>query len=226
MKVFVVCDADQARLRLLFKQNVGLVTRVLKKAGIPPSDLDDEVQRTFIAFAHRLGDVRQGKERSFLFNVARNVALHARRSFARRREVPVGTLRDGAEDDVMPDDLIARDQLRNLLGDVLAALDESLRDVVVLHQLQGMDSFQIARLLAIPRGTVASRLRRARESLRQHIAAAERPRRKRLVAVPRPKPLIVSWRESMSPLEHALLDVGRDVHATGLHWDVARPAIP
>src|SRR4029079_16225863 len=125
-------------------------------------------------------------------NVARNVALHARRSFARRREVPVGTLRDGAEDDVMPDDLIARDQLRNLLGDVLAALDESLRDVVVLHQLQGMDSFQIARLLAIPRGTVASRLRRARESLRQHIAAAERPRRKRLVAVPRPKPLIVS----------------------------------
>jgi hypothetical protein len=122
----------------------------------------------------------------------------------------------------MPDDLIARDQLRNLLGDVLAALDESLRDVVVLHQLQGMDSFQIARLLAIPRGTVASRLRRARESLRQQIAATERPRQRRVVAAPRPKPTIVSWHESMSPLEQALLDVGRDVHATGLRRDVAR----
>jgi RNA polymerase sigma-70 factor (ECF subfamily) len=222
MDVFILCDADQLRLRELFKQNVGFVTRLLRRAGIPSSDLDDEVQRTFIAFARRLDDVQQGKERSFLFNVARNVAMHARRAFARRREVPVGTLRDGTEGDVMPDDLIARDQLRNLLGDVLAALDESLRDVVVLHQLQGMDSFQIARLLAIPRGTVASRLRRARESLRQQIAATERPRQRRVVAPPRPKPTIVSWHESMSPLEQALLDVGRDVHATGLRRDVAR----
>ena len=54
---------------------------------MPPSELDDEVQRTFITVARRIADVRAGAERSFLFQVAINMAAHARRDLARRREV-------------------------------------------------------------------------------------------------------------------------------------------
>ena len=63
----------------------GFVLRTLRKAGIPTADLDDEVQRTFIIMANRLDSVHLGAERSFLGQVARNVAAHAHRARARRQ---------------------------------------------------------------------------------------------------------------------------------------------
>ena len=45
----------QARLRMMVDQHVDFVARVLRNAGTPPSDIDDEVQRTFIIAARRLG---------------------------------------------------------------------------------------------------------------------------------------------------------------------------
>jgi RNA polymerase sigma-70 factor (ECF subfamily) len=210
-------DTNHARLRDLFHQHVRFVRRVLRRAGVPRADLDDEVQRTFMAFARRLDDVRYGAERSFLFNVAQNVALHARRSFARRREIPVGVLRDADEDEGTPIELIAREQARNLLEELLSALDESLRSVLVLHELYGMELFQIAQLLGIPRGTVASRLQRARKNLRRRIAAGERrpvSQAQRVEALPRKKEPTLLWRQSMTAFEYALLDVGRQVETS------------
>jgi RNA polymerase sigma-70 factor (ECF subfamily) len=68
-------------------QHVDFVARVLRNAGTPSSDIDDEVQRTFIIAARRLDDVRPGAEKSFLFRIALNLAAHVRRTLARRREV-------------------------------------------------------------------------------------------------------------------------------------------
>lgn len=56
--------------------------------------------------------------------------------------------------------------------DLQAALDKLSRDhreVIVLRELQGLSYDEIARALGIPRGTVESRLFRARAELREHL---------------------------------------------------------
>lgn len=54
-------------------------------------------------------------------------------------------------------------QARAMLDEVLDTLPLDLRTVLVLHELEEMECSEIAELLDIPTGTVASRLRRARE---------------------------------------------------------------
>ena len=56
--------------------------------------------------------------------------------------------------------------------DLQAALDKLSHDhceVIVLRELQGLSYDEIARALNIPRGTVESRLFRARAELREHL---------------------------------------------------------
>jgi RNA polymerase sigma-70 factor (ECF subfamily) len=50
--------------------------------------------------------------------------------------------------------------MRQLLDGVLDRMDESLRVVFVLYEFEEMNMSEIADVLEIPRGTVASRLRR------------------------------------------------------------------
>jgi RNA polymerase sigma-70 factor, ECF subfamily len=162
-----------ARIRSLVEEHTGFVTRTLRRAGVPRNELDDEIQRTFIVAAGRLADLQPGAERSFLFQVARNTAAHTRRTLARRRECSSDQLPERTEPLGTPEDLAVRKQRAELLEAALAAMSEPLRSAVVLYELEGMDTHEIAALLRVPRGTVASRLRRARAQLRQNLAAIE-----------------------------------------------------
>jgi len=144
-----------ARMRALVDEHVRFVRRTLRRAGVPWSDLDDEVQRTFLVAANRIDDVHPGAERSFLFQVALNTASHTRRTLARRREVTSEHLPERTEPLGTPEDLASRKQMRRLLDEALAGMDESLRAVLVLYELEGLDSHQVAAALRIPRGTVA-----------------------------------------------------------------------
>jgi RNA polymerase sigma-70 factor (ECF subfamily) len=70
--------------------------------------------------------------------------------------------------------LLEQQQGRLVLDQILDALPPELRTVFVLYELEQVDTYQIADLLLIARGTVVSRLRRAREIFEQR---AERFRR-------------------------------------------------
>ncbi|HEX6766196.1 MAG TPA: sigma factor, partial [Polyangiaceae bacterium] len=83
----VVAAERSARLRRMVDEHIDFVARVLRNAGTPITEIDDEVQRTFITAARRIDDVRQGSERGFLLQTALHQAAHARRTAARRREV-------------------------------------------------------------------------------------------------------------------------------------------
>src|ERR1041384_7398202 len=76
-----------ARLRKMVDGYIDFVARVLKNAGTPDAEIDDDVQRTFITAAKRLDEIRLGAAKSFLLPIALRVAAHARRTAARRREV-------------------------------------------------------------------------------------------------------------------------------------------
>jgi len=129
------------------------------------SDADDAAQKVFLVFARRLADVEPGKERSFLCGTASRVVSEHRRTLARRREVQGEPLSERPVDSTTrPDAVVDRQRARELLDKVLDAMPEGLRPVFVLFELENMSTSQIAVVLELPTGTVASRLRRARES--------------------------------------------------------------
>ena len=111
-----------SRFRSIVDENYRLVARTLRNNGVPRADLDDEVQRTFLVVSTRLSDVQQGAERSFVRQVAHNRASHARRSYARRREVPSDHLPERSEVLGTPEELAARKQMRAVLDAALAGM--------------------------------------------------------------------------------------------------------
>mgnify|MGYP001040526759 CR=1 FL=1 len=77
-----------------------------------------------------------------------------------------------------PDQGVEKEEMLERLREALDRLDEDFRAVLVLRDLNEMDYSQIAEVLAIPVGTVKSRLFRARVMLRQEMCRlypSERP---------------------------------------------------
>ena len=114
-----------------------------------------------------------GAEKGFLFRIALNLAAHARRTMARRREVLADEAPERVESLATPEPLTDRKRMRKLLDRVLDKMDETLRVVFVLYEFEEMNMSEIADVLEIPRGTVASRLRRARAEFRERVGALE-----------------------------------------------------
>jgi RNA polymerase sigma-70 factor, ECF subfamily len=163
----------ELRLRDLVTRYIDFVARVLRNSGTPEAEVDDAVQRTFISVSNRLDDVRPGAERSFLLQTALHTAAHARRSMARRREVHSEDLPEMADGLATPEQLTDQKLARRLLDGVLERMSQDLRTVFVLYEFEELSSAEIAEALNIPRGTVASRLRRARIEFRGGVLALE-----------------------------------------------------
>jgi RNA polymerase sigma-70 factor, ECF subfamily len=161
------------RLRQLVDTYIQLVARVLRNAGTADADIDDDVQRVFIALSRRLDDVRVGAERAFLVQTALNMAAHSRRAAARRRETLTEQPPETGDHAAGPEEMAQRSQVRRTLDQILLAMDADLRAVFVLYELEEMTSTEIAAILEIPTGTVASRLRRARSDFRERVALLE-----------------------------------------------------
>ena len=112
--------------------------------------------------ASRLADIQVGSERAFLFSTAFRVASAARRKRAGRHEVSDDTLFDQEDPAPGPETLSDQARARAMLDGVLAQMPMDLRAVFVLYEIEEQPMSEIASLLDLAPGTVASRLRRAR----------------------------------------------------------------
>jgi RNA polymerase sigma-70 factor (ECF subfamily) len=70
-----------------------------------------------------------------------------------------------------PEALTARHQLQRVVWSAVQELSDDHREVVVLRDYMDLSYEEIARVLKVPRGTVMSRLHRARQKLRQQVLA-------------------------------------------------------
>jgi RNA polymerase sigma-70 factor (ECF subfamily) len=163
----------EVRLRRVVDQYVRLVARILRNAGTADADIDDEVQRVFIVLANRIDGVRVGAEKAFLVQTALNMAAHARRTAARRRETLTEFPPEVGDAGAGPEQTAEQRQMRRTLDHILGAMEGDLRVVFVLFEIEGMTTTEIACILEIPTGTVASRLRRARLDFRGRVATLE-----------------------------------------------------
>lgn len=168
---------DGARLERMFAQHFDFIWRSLRRFGLSEDRADDAAQQVFIVASRKLDRIEIGSERSFLFGTAMRVASDLRKSAPYRREIAHAEPGYDVEGGLRPDDLVEQRRARALLDDVLDAMDLDLRTVFVLFELEEMTTAEIASLLSIPHGTVASRLRRAREEFDSRVSRLQRPRR-------------------------------------------------
>lgn len=99
-----------------------------------------------------------------LRNHCRDIARH--RMVVRRVEVPASKLGGRYENAASHDRSYEQRDARDILWKGLSAIEEAHREVLVMKELEGLSYAEIAAQLAIPEGTVASRLYHARRALR------------------------------------------------------------
>jgi RNA polymerase sigma-70 factor (ECF subfamily) len=169
-----------ARVRAIVTEHYDFVWRSLRRLGVAEAAADDEAQQVFCVFARRAAEVPSGKEKTFLFGVVMRVAHASRRAVARRAEVmDEEALAQIAANVPAADQLLEEARARAVLDGLLDAMPLDLRAVFVLYELEEMTMADIAITLSLPPGTVASRLRRARETFKELAGRAEAEIRER-----------------------------------------------
>lgn len=165
-------DADgglQARAHALVLAHFESVWKLLRRLGVPESMVDDAAQQVFVTATKKLPEIVQGSEHSFLYGVALRVAADERRKVRRRAEVAAIEESQLSHDNPAPDELVDQRKARAMMDQVLESMPLELRSVLVLYEMEEMTMAEIAVLLGIPAGSVASRLRRARHHFHEYV---------------------------------------------------------
>ena len=150
-------------LETWFRAHYSKLWRLLARLGVPSMIIDDVVQEAFVVASRRHADIQAGREWAFLVGVAVRRSHNHRLRASARREVSQAEVVDH-EASPLPDaeQLLIEKRERQALERALATLSEAHRAVFVLYELEGFSVPEIAALLSVPLGTVASRLGRAR----------------------------------------------------------------
>ena len=133
--------------------------------------------RAFLAaFAKRdRYDLSRADARPWLYGIATNLVGQHRRDEVRQYRIRQAAAPEpeaaGHADRVAAD--ITAQATRALLGAALAALSAGDRDVLLLIAWEQLTYEEVSRALAIPVGTVRSRLHRARTKVREALAGTD-----------------------------------------------------
>jgi RNA polymerase sigma factor (sigma-70 family) len=156
---------DESAFAALMQRHGPMVLGLCRSLLGHAQDAEDVFQATFLVLVRKPAAVgKPASVASFLHGVAYRLAMRARAEAARRRvhERQAGAM---PKDDP-PDDVLWRD-LRPILHQEVERLPRRYRLPVVLCYLEGKTNEEAAQLLGVPRGTVLSRLSRARDRLRR-----------------------------------------------------------
>jgi RNA polymerase sigma-70 factor (ECF subfamily) len=169
---------SRQRVEALVRDQFCFVWRLARRFGLAAADAEDATQQALWIAARRLHELEPGKERAFLFRVIGYVSAKVRRKRKRHEELSDGIGCEQAAD-ADPEVLLDQRQAREQLDAILADLTEDLRTAFVLFEIEELSKREIAAALGIPEGTVASRLRRAREeftrvAIRHGVLAAKK----------------------------------------------------
>ena len=135
------------------------------------ADAEDVVQETFFGAFRRLSSFEgRASLKTWLSRILVRQAARHHRTRARHRTVSFERSGEPTAAPQRRSQTVAdRDDLKLDLPSVLQGLSPVHREVIVLRELQGLAYDEIADVLDVPRGTVESRLFRARRALRERL---------------------------------------------------------
>ena len=149
------------------------------------SEAQDLTQDVFMRVFRALGGFRstEGSFTTWLTRLTRNLLIdHYRRTRNERVtdsiEEQMPRVEQTTSSVARPDAALAGREASELLLGALAKLSPDLRETIILRDLQELEYREIAQVLAIPEGTVKSRLNRGRAELarllKRHITEVRR----------------------------------------------------
>lgn len=131
-----------------------------------PALADDLAQETLARGLARVEQLRESeKVGGWLFSILHRCWIDHLRG--KRDDLDESALTDVAADEPGPDGVAERSQTVGRVRQAVATLPIGQRQVVTLVDLEELSYAEVAEVLAIPIGTVMSRLCRARAALRQ-----------------------------------------------------------
>jgi RNA polymerase sigma-70 factor (ECF subfamily) len=139
-------------------------------------DAEDVAQEAFVKAYRAFAQLRDRERfRAWIVRIAWRLALDRQRGDRRRsaREDRSAAISNHSQDSLPIDrgaeqELIARDRAVHLWS-AIDALPDKLRIAIVLANIEGHSVDEVARLLALPVGTVKSRLFQARQKLKERL---------------------------------------------------------
>lgn len=138
-------------------------------------DAEEIAQDCFVRVYRHLGRLKpKAKFSTFLFGVARNLALNHLRDAKRRGRGATGSLDTQpapGDESLRPDREARLREINEAIERALSRLSPEHREVLVLREMNGLDYDSIARITKCRKGTVKSRLARARDQLRMQLEA-------------------------------------------------------
>lgn len=162
---------DRARFEAISRLHVRTLRRVLARRGVPEADLDDMVQESFLVLHARLTEISVGAEWPYLLAVARRVAANNRRRHRRRARALERYVHEFSDDSKEVEQEARASWLdsRTLVEAALARVRPPFREILILVELGELTMAEAAEALKLPKGTVASRLKRARHALERSL---------------------------------------------------------
>jgi len=141
-------------------------------------DARDVLQETMLKTFESVGDLRHPDAfRTWLYRIAANACLmKRRRSRFLKEEVSLEEvlpdpeqLKNSPEWGRLPDQALLDGELKNQVREAIYSLPPLYRSVLVLRDMEGLDTEEVAQVLGVNKDVVKMRLHRARAKVRQSL---------------------------------------------------------
>jgi len=164
----IATESNQAAFKQLFENYGYRVQRYAKRQGADPANAEDLAQETLLRVWRKAGlyHPEKGTVSAWIYTIARNLRTdRMRREFA-WQELSNDLSETLISSEMPPDEVVADSHRRARVRTALDDLGQELRRVVMLAYFEGLSHREISVRLALPLGTVKSRMRLAYRKLR------------------------------------------------------------
>lgn len=172
-------DDDARNFARIYDEHRNAVHAYFLGRTSDPELAADLMQETFLRAWRRLPeltDLDAGRQRAWIFTVARNLTIDTYRSRVTAKATQAAlrhTAPAAAPQHEQPDSQAELAEHVAALDKAIAALPDKLRTALTMHAAGGMNSAQIAAALGEPAGTIRYRLSQARQRLAASLATVE-----------------------------------------------------
>ncbi len=165
---------DASQINLLVEEYGGDIYSFCRRLTYDEFDTEELYQDTFLRAVDICDRIdMDNNPKSFLISIAVSLWNNKKRKYARRNRIAPTESLDTEENlnkstsEETPEDRILKKELYDKVNLCVNELDEKMRMVILLYYNAEQSIETIARVLKVPKGTVKSRLFKAREILKK-----------------------------------------------------------